>query len=203
MNKFGSTWNLNFGGHPMFAGESSSFGSAWTTEQVSSFLILTDNQDMEAINHFISDTVAVTPEAVKLKDAWIKWFDNLGWWEKNIGTPAYDEARNRRNAFIIANQPNATAKKEMQEQLKRGIETEEMSPDDFWTLTPGDSGGQATRKDSSGNLPEPPPEPLIPTWAKGGMIIAIIGGVALGVAKLVGSLNPAALALKFAKKKGQ
>lgn len=172
----------------------------WTVEQLSSFLLFTDNQDMEAINRFMSDTVAVTPEAVKLKDDWIKWWDQLGWWEKSIETGPFDEARNRRNAFIRANVTSAADREAVERVIKTGVTTEEMSPDDWWTLNPGDSGGQTKRADSEGNLPTPPPPPLIPTWAKTGSIVAVLAGVALGVAKIVSKFNPVSIAASLARK---
>lgn len=175
----------------------------WTTEQLSSFLLFTDNQDMEAINRFMSDTVAVTPEGVKLKDAWIKWWDNLGWWEKSIETGPFDEARNRRNAFIRANAATAAEKEAVERVIRTGVTTEEMSPDDFWRLDPGNSGGQTKRTDSEGNLPEPPPAPLVPTWVKTGGIVALLAGVALGVSKIVARLNPVGLIAGIAAKKGK
>lgn len=157
----------------------------WTSEQLGALfdipaqLTLTDtNEDMIAINRYMSDTVAETPEAIKLKNQWIKWWDSLTWNERNLGTATFDEARNRRNAFQIANDPSVA------ETVARGGTTEEME-------------GDARRASSEGffedEVREDPPEPLIPSWAKVGFGAAILGGIALGVMKIVGSLNPASL----------
>ena len=162
--------------------------ASWTTEQLSSFLLFTDNQDMEAINRFMSDTVAVTPEAVRLKDDWIRWWDTLGWGEKNVGTQAFDEARNRRNAFIIANAITPSQKKDMEDVVKHGITSEEMQ-------------GDTRRADSSGKFPEPPPPPLVPDWMKLGTGIAALAGIALGIASIVSKLNPVSLLAGAVKRK--
>jgi hypothetical protein len=166
----------------------------WTTEQLGALfdipgqLLLQDsNQDMIAINRFMSDTFAATPEAVRLKDQWIRWWDKLTWNERNLSSSVFDEARNRRNAFMIANAKNP---KQTQEIISRGIETEEME-------------GGSRRTTDDGFFPNAPSEdeapPLIPSWVKIGAGVAVLGGVALGVMKIIGSLNPAALAMRFSR----
>lgn len=169
----------------------------WTTEQLSAlfdipsqFLLQDSNKDMIAINRYMSDTVAITPEAVKLKDDWIRWYDNLTWNEKNILTRTFDEARNRRNAFFIANAPTEEAKEEIRDTLRNSITTEEAE-------------GNPRRALSDGSFPEPPPPPLVPTWVKTGGVIAILVGVAAGVATIVTRFNPASIVARtFTSKKG-
>lgn len=139
----------------------------WTDDQLKSFVLLTDNQDMTAINDAVMGTQPNNPTAQALKDSWIAWWDSLGWLAKNVGTGAYDEARNRRNAFFMAN-----ASPEQQAAVKAvqtgGLTTETLQ------------GGTA-RVNSSGRFPSPAPPPLIPTSYKvvGGSIFAGITTLAI------------------------
>lgn len=119
--------------------------------------------DIDAINVYIMQTQAVTPEATKLKDSWIKWFNDLSWYSKDLSLDTYDEARNRRNAFNIANAPTAVAKAQVKAVVKGGLTSEE-------------SAGRASRLNSEGKFPEED-KPLIPTPYKVVGAIALLGGV--------------------------
>lgn len=140
-----------------------------------------DNEDMSAINQFVSDTVAITPDAIELKNQWVRWWDGLSWYTKNVSTEAYDEARNRMKAFVIANQPTQQAKKDIKEVFAQGIDTEQME-------------GESKRSDDQGFFDAPdrdPEKPLIPQWVWISVGVSVLGGIALGIAKVVS--NPMAL----------
>lgn len=143
----------------------------WTNEQLSSFLLFTDNQDMDAINKAIAVTPSTNPQATALKDSWIRWWDNLSWYERNIDTPTYDEARNRRNAFFLANAPQEQ-KEAVEHVIQSGMTTEEQE-------------GHTKRADSTGHFPQED-APLIPTQYK---IVAIATGAGVGVLVLLKKLH--------------
>jgi hypothetical protein len=120
--------------------------------------------DLNAIADYMSATAARTPKAIQLKDSWLKWFDQLSWYTKNVSPgDDYDEARNRRNAF---NEANALTSEEL-EMAKRtareGFTTEEME-------------GERKRVLSSGRFPEDPT--IIPFWGKVLITLGAIGGTA-------------------------
>jgi hypothetical protein len=168
----------------------------WTTEQLHAlfdipdqFLLQDANADMIAINRYISDTVAITPEAVKLKDSWIIWWNGLTWYQKNIASETFDEARNRRNAFFVANAPTEKEKDAVKQVIETGGTEEE-------------SEGKPRRTLSSGNFPGPPPAPLIPSLLKIGGAVAVLAGVAAGVASIVSKFNPVSLVTGAFSKKG-
>lgn len=118
-------------------------------------MALTYADDLAAIDRFMRTTPikplpngATNAEAFQIKDAYIRWFDNLGYLDKNAtGQTVYDEARTRRNQFNIANQPTPQAKQEIKEILARGIETEEMQgkPKPPYDPATGRVGTQVTK----------------------------------------------------------
>jgi hypothetical protein len=119
------------------------------------------SSDLEAINVYMGSARAVTPAAVKLQDEWIKWFDNLSWYEKNMDSDIYDKVRNKRNAFNAANAVTEKQKEDAKEIAQRGMSTEEMQ-------------GKARRITSKGFQ-----EDLIPSkykWGAAGIALLAIGG---------------------------
>jgi hypothetical protein len=171
----------------------------WTTEQLSAlfdlpnqFFLQDSNKDMIALNEYMSDSVAITPEAVTLKDGWITWWNGLTWGQKNIDSATWDEARNRRNAFFLANAPTKKDKADVQNFLNTAVTEEETE-------------GKPRRVLSSGMLPSPPPpppKPLIPSWFKIGAGVAVLGGLAAGIATIVSRFNPVGIVAGIVKKKG-
>lgn len=90
--------------------------------------------DLDAINRFMR-TTPIKPlpngktnaEAFQIKDAFIRWYDNLGYLDKNAtGQTVYDEARTRRNQFNIANAVTPQAKADVRDVIMTGVSTEEM-----------------------------------------------------------------------------
>jgi hypothetical protein len=124
---------------------------------------MSTTDDMAAIDAYFIATPAVTPTAVTLKDQWRSWYDQLGFFG-TMSSDNYDEARNRRNAFNLANATTPAAVAQVKEVMKTGVSTEQ-------------AAGDADRRDSEGNLPDHPPD-VIPLEYK------IVGGV-LAVLALV------------------
>ena len=156
----------------------------WTTEQTSALLTFSSNKDMDAINQYFIDHPPTNTAANMLVADWASWWANLSWWDKNISTDAFDAARNKVNAYMIANAPPAQ-QPVIKQVIAEGITTEEME-------------GQPKRADAQGNLPVPPPPgSLASDWQKfktfglPALAITILAGVALGVSKLVS--NPLAI----------
>jgi peptidoglycan hydrolase-like protein with peptidoglycan-binding domain len=83
-------------------------------------------EDVEAIDRYMRTTPLKTPEAFKIKDAYIIWYDQASWWDKNVSKEFYDAQRTRRNQLNIANQPTEAAKAEVREVIVKGVTTEEM-----------------------------------------------------------------------------
>lgn len=144
---------------------------------------MTEQADnLTAIDQYFHTQVKNTNEATNLFNQWVAWFNALGWYDKSFTQATYDEARNRRNAFDLANAQSDEEIAAIQERMKTGITSEEAS-------------GQVDRRDSSGNyiLQKPP---WVPTWIwyAGGGFIALVTGVTVVVAGK-------AVATEFAKRK--
>lgn len=96
------------------------------------------SEDLEAIKRFIDTTPAVTMDASNIKANFLKWYDDLGIIERNFPSQeTYDEARNRRNQFNLANAKTAAEKQVVQTVITTGLSTEQMR-------------GEADRRDASG-----------------------------------------------------
>lgn len=120
------------------------------------------DEDLEAINRHIMTTKIVNQSAVKLKDQWIKWYNDLGWYDRNVNAQeTYDAARNRRNLFNLANTSSAAQKEAVRAVMLDGLSSEEMA-------------GGVKRSDSTGMFQEEE-KPLIPVGYKLAVGIAIVG----------------------------
>lgn len=82
--------------------------------------------DLEAINRYMTSTPIKTSDAAELHDDWIKWWDTLSWTDKHF-EDTYDEARNRRNAFNMANAVTPRARSAAEDTIKNGLSTEELA----------------------------------------------------------------------------
>lgn len=82
--------------------------------------------DIDAINKYIVYATVKTKDAAKIKDEWIRWHDGLGWWSKNMDSAVYDEARNKRNRFNLANAVTKAEKEDVKNVQQTGLSTEEM-----------------------------------------------------------------------------
>jgi peptidoglycan hydrolase-like protein with peptidoglycan-binding domain len=96
------------------------------------------SDDLSAINTYFRTQVIpplpngqVNAEAFQIKDAFVRWYDNLGPIDRNFtGQEVYDEARTRRNQFSLAMAPTPAHKEELKDQLASGASTEEMQGKD-------------------------------------------------------------------------
>jgi hypothetical protein len=121
-------------------------------------------EDMDAIAQYMAGTSARTAAATKAQDAWKVWYDGVSWWNKNYDRPTYDHARNLRNAFDLANATTAAEQTQVQQVIKTGLTTEEMTGGP----TRITSGGTFSEKDGGVT----PPMPL---WGKFAIGIAVVG----------------------------
>jgi len=133
--------------------------------------------DMEAINKFFMETAKVqTPAAENVKQEWMKFWKeterSLTWYTQQ----EYDDARNLRNRFNVANTTSAAAAATIKAQQASGVTSEEMR-------------GETRRAGTEGSYLEEE-KPWIPTsWKVGGLIG--VGLIATGVfAKKILALTP-------------
>lgn len=83
---------------------------------------MSQSEDMEAVNLYMRTTPLTQPEAFQIKDAFIRWYDGLSWWDKSMNSDTWDEARTRRNQLNIANQPTQAKKDEIRDVLARAVD---------------------------------------------------------------------------------
>jgi hypothetical protein len=126
--------------------------------------------DMQAVNVYFTTQPINTPEAAKLKDAWRMWYDSLGYFALR-SDQTYDEARNRKYAFNLANALTPDQKADVKEQQQHGLSSEELK-------------GEPDRRLSDGTYAVPPP-PLISTKAKIYITLAALIGGAGYIAKKI------------------
>lgn len=126
-----------------------------------------DAANIDAINTYIAGAKIKTAAGAKARDAWILWHDKLGWYDKSFPSiPIYDQARNLRNEFNIANAETPAEKKDVKQQQQTGLTSEELR-------------GEASRRLSTGDYLEHPEEsePWLPAKTK--IAIGIFAGVAI------------------------
>jgi hypothetical protein len=84
-------------------------------------------EDLDAINRYMRQTPLKTPEAFRIKDDFIKWYDGLSFYAKNVANSGtYDIARTRRNQLSLANSTTPEEKAGVVRVITTGITTEEM-----------------------------------------------------------------------------
>lgn len=74
---------------------------------------------MIAINKYMQEKKPRTKEAIKLRDEWIRWYSALDWWDISFDDATYNEARNRKSKYDLADATTAEEKATVEEQLKR------------------------------------------------------------------------------------
>lgn len=135
-------------------------------------------EDMNAINAYMMHTQAVTPRGKELQNQWIGFWSQLSWYDLHASTASLDEARNRKNAFVIANQPTEADKQAMRDQIATGVTAEEMR-------------GEPKRTDESGFYEAPATDedkPWLPPWTLPAVGITILAAVGVGLASAVSKL---------------
>ena len=122
----------------------------------------------DAIQAYFVATAAVTAEAQRIKDDFLRWYDELTWIGKGLQSN-FDLARNQRNRFNLANATTPEETQQVQTVITTGLSAEELS-------------GGTDRRLTNGMLPgpvAPPPPPLIPTK------YLVAGGVGVGLLVLL------------------
>lgn len=132
------------------------------------------SDDMEALNRYMTSTKRITSKASALHDEWIEWYDSLGWYEINFDTSIFDQARNRKNAFNLANVKTAAERTALEDQIKNSFTTEE-------------ARGEPSRMktDGSFNVKPKDSEPFFPLRVKIAGAVTALGIGALWVLKKI------------------
>ena len=125
-----------------------------TVEETSSFWLATDNQDLTAINAYMHSQPLNNAESKVLFDDWVSWYEGLGFFDLHVNDgQTYDTARNKRNAFNVANATSDAERAQIQAVITAGQTSEQ-------------DAGQTDRRNSKGAFPEKPWWDILPTWAK-------------------------------------
>lgn len=138
---------------------------------------MSNSEDIAAINQYMQSQPVNTPAAAKVKDQWVKFHEGgagSAWFPSQS---VYDEARNIRNAFNLANARNAEEKAQVERVMTSGLTTEELK-------------GEARRTTAEGNYvvspPAPPPsDPWLPTKTKIAIGVGAAALIALGALKKI------------------
>jgi len=132
-------------------------------------------EDIDAIIVYMAQQTPKTALAKHLKADWLAWLNDLGWYDKNYNQVTYDTARNKRNAFNLANAANAQELENVKAVIKGGLTTEQMQ-------------GIPDRRDAEGMFQVPPPsgKPVWPYVALGTVLLASFGYVLASAARLGG-----------------
>jgi hypothetical protein len=137
-------------------------------EQVANFTMARDN--LKTLNSYIHAQHINTPEAATIASDWSRWWDTTGNPENyslKIPPEVWDEARNRKLKFDLANAVTAKQKDAVINVAKTGMSTEQMR-------------GQEDRRDPTTGayyVPPTPPPPTFPPWVKP----VALGAAALGL----------------------
>lgn len=127
-----------------------------------------DAANIEAINEYIMAQPIHTTAAGQVRDEWLKWHESIGWTGQNFpSVETYDEARNLRNKFNLANAKTEAEKADIKNVQQTGLSSEQLR-------------GETDRRTVDGNYLVVPPEaePWIPTKTKiAGALIAVGAGV--------------------------
>lgn len=152
-------------------GQGPKFGGLWdvlTTpieEQVANFTMTRDN--LVTLNEYIHAQPIKTPEGGRAASDWSRWWDTTGNpanYTLEIPPAVWDEARNRKLQFHLANAVTTGEKEHIVQVATTGMSSEQMR-------------GQPDRRDPVTGTYFVPPVPTLPTWTKP----VFIGALALGL----------------------
>ena len=112
---------------------------------------MSQSEDMTAIDAYFKRVAAVTPEADKVKKAWMLWYPSLGFYDKNFNGKVYDEARTRKNAFNLSNAKTPAEKAQVVHVMTTGMTTETMQGKPRVPVNPqtGAVGSQVARQQTA------------------------------------------------------
>lgn len=83
-------------------------------------------EDNEAINDYMRRTGANTDKARDIQNQFFAFWQKGSWWDKNMSSDWFDEARTRRNQFNLANATNIVEKQNVEKVLATGLTREQM-----------------------------------------------------------------------------
>lgn len=148
-------------------------------EQVSAFTMMRDN--LNTVNSYIHAQHINTPEASAIASDWSHWWDstgNPGNYTLKIPPEVWDEARNRKLKFDLANAVTPHEHQAIIDVAKTGMSSEQAQ-------------GQQDRRDPTTGtyyVPPPPPTPMFPTWVKPVALGAAALGLGLSVVPMLRKL---------------
>ncbi len=172
--KYSTEYSTEFGSDFSTPGFNGFFDDAWhavTTpidKQVADFTLARDN--LLAVNQYMHQTAAKTTQAKMLSSDWARWWDATGNpanYSLQIPPAVWDEARNRKTAFNLANATTKAEQDLVTKSATTGMSSEQMQ-------------GLPERRDPNTGLfyvPPPPPVPFFPTWVKPVAIAAVAAGL--------------------------
>ncbi len=137
-------------------------------EQVANFTMMRDN--LNTVNSYIHAQPINNPNAASVASDWSRWWDSTGNpanYTLRIPAEVWDDARNRKLKFDLANAASKAQQDHIIEVAKTGMSSEQMR-------------GQEDRRDPTTGtyyVPPPPPPSVLPPWAKP----VFVGAVALGL----------------------
>lgn len=126
---------------------------------------MSQSDDMTAIDTFIHSVPLNTDKAKGLFTDWVTWYTNLSWYGRTQDSSNYDIARNKRNAFELANAQSDDEKAQIKAVQTKGVSTEQAK-------------GQPDRRDAEGNIIPPP---SVPWYKKLTLIQKAVLGLAASV----------------------
>jgi peptidoglycan hydrolase-like protein with peptidoglycan-binding domain len=81
--------------------------------------------DVESIHSYMLNTPSKTPAAETIRTTFLNFYEKAGFWDKNLSTDWYDNARTQRNQFNLANAVSPAETVAVQKVLATGLTTEQ------------------------------------------------------------------------------
>lgn len=156
-------------------------------EQFANYALFKD--DLNTLNRYMHEQPINNQEAGRIATDWSRWWDSTGNpdnYTLKIPPEVWDEARNRKLKFDLANAVSRTQQEQIINRAKTGMSTEQMR-------------GQEDRRDPGLTLESasttgayyvpPPPEPSVfPPWTKPVVVGALALGLGLSVVPMLRKL---------------
>lgn len=145
-------------------------------EQVATYTLTKDN--LLAVNSYIHAQPIKTQDAGKLASDWTRWWDTTGnpdLYSVKIPPEVWDEARNRKIKFDLANAVTQHERDRVIEVAKTGVSSEQAQ-------------GLPERRDPTTGLYYEPPKPPLPPWVKPVFVGAAALGLGLSVVPMLRKL---------------
>lgn len=146
-------------------------------EQVAAYTLLKDN--LNTVNSYIHSQSIKTTEAGKIAGDWSRWWDSTGNpdnYTLKIPPEVWDEARNRKLKFDVANATSTAQKENIIRVAKTGMSSEQMQGQQD-RRNPDVGTGTGDEMTLPYYVPPEPEPSVLPPWAKP----VFVGAVALGL----------------------